>query len=317
MKIVIVGAGAMGSLFAGHLGMNEDNEVWAYDVWQEHVNAIKANGLVMVKNGVNNIVKINATSDPSTIGKCDLIIVLTKYIHTEKAMNDVKNIIDENTKIITLQNGIGNVDILLKYVDENQILFGLTTLPSELIGPGHIEVSGTGVTYAWPYNNELTDEILKIEKNFRESDLDFMMNKDIHHKIWSKLMVNCSVAVVCAINQAKVGDLIDNGFAVKLIENIVKEITTVANAKGIDIDYEKSIEDVMKVAREGYEHYPSIAVDIIKNRKTEIDCLNGAVIKEGLKNKIDVPFNESVYLMIKTIEETSNQGGKLWIKNNS
>lgn len=306
MKIVIVGAGAMGSLFAGHLGLNEDNEVWAYDVWQEHVDAISENGLLMVKNGVEHIVKINATSDPCTIGKSDLIIVLTKYIHTENAMNDIKDIIGENTKIITLQNGIGNVDILLKYVDKSNILFGLTTLPSELIKPGHIEVSGGGVTYAWPYNNELTDEILEIEKNFIQSDLDFMINKDIHHKIWSKLMVNCSVAVVCAINKTKVGALIDNSSAVKLIENIVKEITVVANAKGIDIDYEKSLKNVMKVAREGYEHYPSIAVDIMKGRKTEIDCLNGAVITEGLKNKINVPFNEAVYLMIKTIEETSD-----------
>ena len=151
MKIAVVGGGAMGSLFAGYLAMSSE-DVWIYDIWEEHVKAINSGGLVMTRDKKDHRVWLKATPVPTTPGLVDLVLLFVKHRQTHQAVRDACAMIGPETAVLTLQNGVGNVEIIQEAVPPQQILFGLTTLTSELLGPGHIEESfqGRGETYFWP-----------------------------------------------------------------------------------------------------------------------------------------------------------------------
>jgi len=151
MRIAIVGTGAMGSLFASHLA-DTDAEVWAFDVWHEHIEAIRRDGLIVHRDGGARSVRLHATFEPSDAGACDAVMVFVKYGQTAAAVEAARPMIGPATTIVTLQNGIGNLDIIRAACPQNPVAFGLTTLTCELIGAGHIEASykGRGETYLWP-----------------------------------------------------------------------------------------------------------------------------------------------------------------------
>src|SRR4051794_39141840 len=151
MRIAIIGAGAMGSLFASQLA-DAGAGVWAFDKWREHVDSIRCRGLIVQRDGVERSVAIQATTDAAEAGVCDVAMVFVKFGQTAAAMADARPIIGAETTIVTLQNGIGNLEIIEEAYPGNPIAFGLTTLTCELLGPGHIEASykGPGETYLSP-----------------------------------------------------------------------------------------------------------------------------------------------------------------------
>ena len=308
MKVVIVGAGAMGSLFASYLARIL-RDLWVYDIWQEHIDAINKEGLLVVRGGEEFRICLKATCNPNEPGIVDLVIFLVKYIHTCQAVQDAAPMIGPGTAVLTLQNGIGNVEILQEVVPAEQILLGLTTLPSELLGPGRIEDSclGQGDTYFWPLVGEPDERAKRICSIFNEAGIHTEISPDIHLKIWKKLVVNCGPSALAAITRLKAGDLAARAETWPILECVVSEIVEVAQRKGIPITKDEAGVFLRQVIQEGLDHVPSMLADILKKRKTEVECLNWAVVLEGQKLGIPTPVNQILFYLIRIIEETHDR----------
>ncbi len=303
MKIAIVGAGAMGSLFAGYLAKTTA-EVWIYDIWKEHIEAINKDGLCITNGKKSDRVRLDATSDPKVPGIADLLIIFVKHADTRQAVQDARCMVGPSTAVLTLQNGIGNVEIIQGIIPDDQILFGFTTLPSELLGPGRINDSagGKGATYFWPLTGEPNLRIKRIASVFNEAGIHTEISAEIELFIWKKLVVNCVWGTLSAVTRLKVGDLMN--LAPLLIEGLITEIVHVAQTKGIALEKQTAWDFLQKVGEEGRDHVPSMLADILNSRKTEINALNGAVALEGERLGIATPFNSTMCGLIKAMEES-------------
>jgi 2-dehydropantoate 2-reductase len=303
MKIAIIGSGAMGSLFGGLLA--GVTETCLYDVNKTHIEAINRNGLIMTQGDKKNIVRVRATTNPAEIGGMDAVIIFVKYPFTRKAMMDAMvSAIGPDTLVLTVQNGIGNVEIIREFVPESQIVYGLSTLTSDMEGPGHIEMTTTKKvpTCIWPLNGEVTDKLRKLCDLMNQAGLNTEITKDVDRQIWQKLMVNASENTLCALLRQNVTSIIDTPSSFEIAKKIIFEVADVAQAKGIDISREEGLEHVIKVTRSVPQHVPSMAIDLKNKRPTEIACLNEAIAAEGKRLGIPTPMTETVARMIKAIE---------------
>lgn len=305
MKIVVVGAGAMGSLFAGYLGGRE-NEVWAYDIWGEHTESIRRHGLRMVRGGAERRVRLHATTDPAEPGPADLVLLFVKYGDTRRAVRDSLSMIAGHTSVLTLQNGIGNVEIIREFVPEDRVLFGLTTLTSELLGPGLIEESfhGRGETYLWPLNGRVDDRAEGICAELNRCGIHSVLAPDVELRIWKKLIVNACYNTLSAIVGLKVGDLIDEPDIWPALEGTVSEIVQIAQRRGIPLEEGEAQAFLKQVGEEARNHYPSMLIDVQRQRRTEIECLNGTIVRDGERFGVPTPFNRVLYGIIRVLENT-------------
>ena len=304
MKIAIIGAGAMGCLFGGKLASVAD--VCFYDVNPKQVDAINEHGLIMTKDGEDIVVKARATTDPKEIGIVDAAIFFTKYLFLDSAATDALNCVGEDTVVLTLQNGLGTVDILKKYFPAKSICYGLTAYTSDIKGFGHIEMTTTDPatgTYFWPLTNKVTPQITALEETMREAGFAVEVTKEVDKKIWRKLMVNCAENTLCAILRVTVGQLVDFEPSYELLKQVVYEVSDVARAKGIDISRQEGLEYVDEVSAGVRGHFPSMGLDVKMHRKTEIACLNEAVAAEGKRYGVETPMLTTLARMIRTLEE--------------
>lgn len=304
-KVGVIGAGAMGSLFASHLA-DGGADVWAFDQWREHIEAIREHGLVVKRSGAERVLRVNATSDPAVAGLCDAVLVMVKYHQTVAAVQAAAAMIGPDTTIVTLQNGLGNVEQIAAAYPKNRVVYGLTTLTCEMTGPGEIEASysNRGETYLWPADEAPNEAIGTLCTILNAGGINAVLAPDIAFRIWKKLIVNCCLNTMCAITGLPVGKLIDQQDSWPLLDAVAAEISTVALAKGISLDLKTAQAFLRQVAEEARAHYPSMLIDVRSRRRTEIDCLNGAIIREGERLGIDVPSNRALFAMIRVIETT-------------
>jgi len=305
MKFGIVGAGAMGCLFGSFLA-KQGEEVWLVDVWKEHVELINEKGLSVMIEGKSERIPIQATTNTHDVGRCDAVIIATKFRHTRDAVRNALNIIDEETVVITLQNGIGNVETISEFVNKDQIVFGVTTLGSVVKGPGHIEATVTkvGQTYLWSVTGEPGKRVKSVIDACNRAGLDFSLTPDVKERIWRKLCLNAGLSVPCAIPRLECGDYIEQPHSLELTRGLVQEIVAVAEHEGVNLDPEEMYENVVNLARQSPNHRTSILMDVVNHRKTEIDCLNGAVVSRARKYGIKVPFNSVISNIIRITEDT-------------
>lgn len=305
MKVGVIGAGAMGSLFASHLA-DGGADVWAFDQWREHVEAIRNHGLVVKRAGVERTVRINATSDAAAAGVCDAVLVMVKYHQTTAAVQGAAPMIGPDTTILTLQNGLGNVEQIAAAYPQNRIAYGLTTLTCEMAGPGRIEASyaSRGETYLWPADRSPNDAIERFCAILNAGGIDAAPAPDIELRIWKKLIVNCCLNTMCAVTGLSVGKLIDQPDSWPLLDAVAGEISAVALARGIPLDSKTAHAFLRQVAKEARAHLPSMLIDVRHGRRTEIDCLNGAILRQAELAGIAVPFNQALCAMIRVIERT-------------
>jgi 2-dehydropantoate 2-reductase len=303
MRVVVVGAGAMGSLFAASLARTGE-EVWVYDPWREHVEAIRRAGLAVAREGGEDVVALRATTDPTEPGFADLVLVFVKHADTRQAAADARPLLHGDTTVVTVQNGLGNVEILAAAVPPERLVYGLTTLTSELTGPGRIEASfkGRGETYLWPLDGRPGPRAEAAAALFNRAGIRTELAPDIQARIWKKLIVNCGLNTVCALTGLTVGALAARPEAWPLLDAIAGEIVDVGRRKGIPLDAADARRFLRAVAAEARDHAPSMLVDVRHGRRTEIDCLNAAVVREGDALGAETPTNRAVTALIRLLE---------------
>lgn len=304
MRIAVLGAGAMGSLYGAYL--SSSNEVYMIDVNGKIVDTINQKGLIIYekeqKKDVNFHVK--AVTNSEDLGVMDLIIVFVKNIYTIAAMEKNQNLIGDNTLVLTLQNGAGNDRNLQKFVKKENILIGTTEHNCSILEPGRVSHNSSGITNIGMvlYN---TDILQKVSQVFKASDIQTQIYENIQEVIWKKLFINMALNSVTAILQCKVGYLHENPDASHIVRNILSEAVAVAFADGTYFDTEEVIQKVEKHIQEDfYEVVTSMSQDVLNKRITEIDHINGAVVKAAKEYGIPTPYNEFIVHLLHAIEGT-------------
>ena len=294
----------MGSLFGGYLA--DVGEVCLYSRNPDYVSAVEENGLIMTQGDKKWVKKIEVTSDPSKIGPCDFAVVYVKGTGTDKAVQDAMvSCVTPETLVISLQNGIGNVEIMQKYLPDNQIAYGFSVLTSDHVAPGHIEMTTLKMvpTYVKALAESSTPKLKQFVDALNNTGLETYISPDIDEKIWRKLLVNCSQNTLCAILKLNVTELtLGTPESYEILKQIVFEVSDVARAKGINITRQEALQHIMNVTNSVPGHVPSMVFDILNKKPTEIGVLNGAVISEAMRLGVPVPVNQIIMNMIRALE---------------
>jgi 2-dehydropantoate 2-reductase len=302
MKTVMMGAGAMGSLFGG-LFTRVREEVWLVGNRREQIDPICSVGLTFEEKGKLQIIPMNATSDVTSVGKADLVIFFVKTYHTEKAVSDALVLEKEETIFLTLQNGLGNEEVICKKIDRKKVMLGITGHGATLLKPGHIRHAGWGKTFIGELDHRITDRAIRIVQMFCEAGIETEVSLNIHDHVWGKLLINVGINALTALTGFKNGQLLDYPETTRLMEKLVFEAAEVARRKGVHIE-ENPIEKVRKAIEATRENRSSMGQDFDHRRETEIDAINGAVVREAQPLGIPVPFNQAVTDLVKAIEKS-------------
>jgi 2-dehydropantoate 2-reductase len=303
MKIAVLGAGAMGCLFGGKLKI-AGQDVVLIDVWTEHVEAINRNGLLLEADQTRQCIDVPARFIEQVPEHQDLVILFTKGMHTEQALRSATNILGERTYLLTLQNGLGQVDIAKTMVDSSRIIHGITTYPCDLIGPGHVRSKGRGQIKFMSVDGKHHPMLDRLEKAFQAAGLDGSVTPSVEEMIWEKLAFNAALNSLTAVTGLTVGQVGDSQQGRNLAYAIVGEVIAVANKKGIHVDSGRVL-STLDMAFTGHrDHQPSMLQDRLVSRKTEIDFINGAVVYEARKLDMAIPITETLYRLVRVLEES-------------
>ena len=300
MKIAVVGAGAMGSLF-GALLAEAGSEVWLIDVWAEHIKIINEKGLSVEREGKIRSVEVEATTDPKRIGVADLIIIFVKSTQTAEAARVAKEMAGSGSLVLTLQNGMGNADVIAEVIDPDQVVAGTTSHGATMIGPGIIRHAGAGPTVIGMWSGKDLTKARGIAQLFTHACIETKVVENVGEVIWDKLLVNVGINAITALTGIKNGQLLDLEVTKTLSQKAVEEALAVARAQGIALR-DNMVEHVLKVAEATGRNRSSMGQDVDKKRQTEIGTINGVIVSEGRKTGLETPVNETLTALIETLQ---------------
>ena len=302
MKTAIVGAGAMGSLF-GALLSEAGNEVWLYDVWHEHVDAINRNGLQIEREGVTRVARIPATTDPGKIDRTELVILFVKSTQTEKASAIGRRLAGDKGLVLTLQNGMGNADIVAENIDPEKILAGTTSHGATLLKAGSIRHAGVGPTTlgAWSTTETGLENARRVAEFFTTAGIETEAVNDVHNVVWNKLLINIGINAITALTGIKNGQLLDLESTRDISRAAVEEAMTVARAAGVSIN-EDAVEHVLTVAQATAANRSSMGQDVDHRRQTEISTINGYIVRQAGKLGLHAPVNQTLTALVETLQ---------------
>jgi 2-dehydropantoate 2-reductase len=305
MKIAIVGAGAMGCLYGAKLSAVSTNEVFMIDVWKEHIDAVNENGLLMEENGETlHYGKLKGITKAEQAGPCELAIVFVKSTLTSKAVRENKAVFGPDTVALTLQNGLGNIDLIREEIGDSNVIAGTTAHGATMLGPGRMRHAGIGKTIIGELDGNKTERLEKIVQVFQEAGLETELSDNVLGLVWDKLMVNVGINALCGITRLQNGELLNYPELEELLEAAVAEAHSVAKAKGIRLSYNDPISHTKDVCRATAANKCSMLQDILNGKLTEIDMINGAIIREGETVGVAAPVNRTLTNLIKFIQRT-------------
>ena len=298
MNIVIMGAGAIGSFFGALLSKKNNMMLMGRT---SHVKAIRKNGLnIEDKTQLNVKIPAEDSVDKVTFSP-DILILTVKSFDTISAINQAMKIIDDDTIILTLQNGLDNIDMIEKVVDIKQIIAGITTHGVFFSKPGVIRHTGKGKTTLGELNGKKTGRIKHIADLFNEVGIETIVSEDIIKEMWVKAIVNSSINPLTTFFQCKNGYLLENPILEKIVEKVCKESTSIAKASGINLLNQHTIQKTKEVIRSTSENHSSMLQSFKKGKKTEIDSINGKIVEIGKKHDIEPMINEVLVYLIESI----------------
>lgn len=304
MKIVIVGAGAMGCRY-GSAFHKAGAEVWLYDISKAHVDSINQRGLLIHNGKETESVPIPATTEISDVPAPDLAVLFTKTMYTESALRTAVKIFRPDTAVLTMQNGLGNIEKISIFVPQEHIIAGITSYASDLLGPGEIEAKSAGITKIMPLGEEIRNLTLQIAELLNSSGLVTQISENLMKDVWEKVAFNCALNTSTTLTLLPVGKLGNTLYGQELVRMISSEVIRVAHADGVNADeaaVHKLIEQQFRPEVAG-DHKPSMLQDRLAGRQTEIDAIVGAVIEKAHRHGVPVSCLEVIYRLIKVIEK--------------
>lgn len=305
MKIVLVGPGAMGCLFAAFLTKSQQ-EIWLLDKNKERAEKINQRGIIIEGISGNRQAQVKVVVDAKEIGQADLIIVAVKSYDTKQAISQVRPFLGENTKVLTLQNGVGNIEIISEVVGNEKVIGGVTSQGATLLDVGHIKHAGRGETVIGRIGGKIPVEMRSIRELFNQAGLETRISRDIKGLLWSKLIINAGINALTAITRLNNGRLIEFEGTRRILRQAVTEAIRIAKRKRIKLIYDDPLAKVEAVCEATGPNVSSMLQDVLRKKRTEIDFINGVIVRQGQELGIPVPVNSLLVDLVKTIEASYN-----------
>lgn len=304
MKIAIVGPGATGCLFAGHLARSKSsNDVWLLDKRPERAKRIKAKGIT-IEGGSNFKVNVNITADAKDIGACELVMLCTKSYDTESALNSIKPLLKDDTNVLSLQNGIGNLELIEAFAGEERTVCGTIVCGATLTDDARVRLSGRLEAVIGKPTGRIFRDLRNISHTLSAAGISAKVSRDVKAVIWSKLIINSGINPLASICRIPNGELLKHEGAKELMRLAVIEATKVAKRKKIKLIYDDPLHKVEQVCKNTSGNICSMLQDVLNKKQTEIEFINAAIVRHAKSSGVKAPVNEMLTQLVKVLESS-------------
>jgi len=302
VKIAVIGVGAMGSVYSGLLGL-AGNEVWALDIWTEHVEAIRSTGLRVEGPSSDRVAHINATTDPTEVGATELVVIATKAMDVEAAARAARHLVDPETVVLTIQNGVGSAERVASILGANRVVIGVAGgFGASIVAAGHVHHHGLELLQFAELTGPSTPRIDRIAEVWRSAGFNVRTCDDAGRLIWEKLICNVGFSGTCALLELTIGGVIANPQAWWVAVQCAEEAVAVARARGISLEVEDVASYVRAFGMKIPGARPSMLLDLLAGRRCEIDVINGAIPASAREVGLQAPINETVAALVRAKE---------------
>lgn len=302
MKIVIIGTGAMGSVYAGLLAA-AGHEVWAIDVWREHVDAIRTSGLRVEGASGDRTVRLNASTAPDEAGVADLVIIATKVRDVAEAAHSAKPLVGPDTVVLSIQNGLGGPDTVAGILGRNWVLVGVVGgFGASIRAPGHVHHNGWELVRLGEFSGPVTPRLEKVAEVWRSAGFRVKCFDNIDQLVWEKLICNVCFSGSCAVTEQTTGEVMRDPDAWKVASGCAREAYEVARARGIKLSFDDVEQYVRDFGMKIPNARPSMLLDHMAGRRSEIDAINGAIPPAADALGLRAPYNEVISSLVRAKE---------------
>lgn len=286
-RIVIVGAGAMGCLFAARLAL-AGKQVTVVDVDSHRLARIAADGITLEDDSGHHRARVDAQLASAITGPVDLLMLFTKGMHSAAAIRSVAHLAQSNCTVLTLQNGLGNVEAIADVFSEDRILWGVTDFPADLEGPTAVASHGQGHIFLGNFPAGADDRARTVADLFNAAGLNAVADPQVSIAVWEKVAFNAALNALCTVSGLPVGGL-DHPAGRSAARAVIGEIAAIAKAAGAEIDRPRLDAKVDFALANHRTHKPSMLQDRLAGRRTEIESINGAVLQAGNRHGLSSP----------------------------
>jgi 2-dehydropantoate 2-reductase len=298
MKIAIVGTGAMGSVYAA-LFASAGHEVWAIDRWKEHVDAMRSRGLRVEGASGDRTVRVNATTDARDAGPCDLVVLATKAMHVAAAAQTIGSLLKEETPVLSIQNGLGGPETAASVLGRERVMVGVVGgFGASMRGPGHAHHNGMELVRLGEFGGPITQRLKKVEDTWVSAGFRVKVFDDIDQLVWEKLVCNCSLSGPCGVTGLTVGEVMSDPDLAKVSAACATEAFDVARKKGVSLGFDDPVAYTREFASKIPLSRPSVLLDLMAGRKSEIDVINGSIPRVGGGIGVAAPVNEAITALV-------------------
>jgi len=302
MKIAIVGTGAMGSVYAA-LFASAGHEIWAVDRWREHIDAMRARGLRLEGASGDRTVKLNATTDAREAGVCDLVILATKAMHVAQAAEAAKSLLGSETPVLSIQNGLGGPDTAANILGRERVMVGVVGgFGASMKAPGHAHHNGWELVRLGEFGGPITPRLKNVEAVWSGAGFRVKVFDDIDQLVWEKLICNCAYSGPCGIAERTTGEVMEDADLSAVSAACATEAFAVARAKGVKLGFTDPVAYVRDFGSKIPHARPSVLLDLLAGRKSEIDVINGSIPRVGKDVGIAAPVNAAVTALVRAKE---------------
>lgn len=302
MKIAIAGSGALGCGF-GYMMQKNGNEVTLIDFWEDHINAIKENGLSVTVNGKEDNVIIPVGKPEEINETFETVFIFTKSMGLRNMLEKIKHTLTENTKVVCLLNGLGHVNTISEYIPKKNIIMGTTVWTGGLDAPGKTHFMGEGPVEVQNIDENEEESTRKVVKMMADCGLNGVYSQNVNFTTWRKACVNGTMNALCSLLDCNIKELFETSQIEQLNQEIVGEFSRVAETEGVHLDIEETVHYLKGTAEKVGEHYPSMHQDLKNKRLTEIDFLNGEVAKQAEDKGFEAPYSKLITQLIHAKED--------------
>lgn len=307
MQFVVIGAGNMGCVYGGNLA-RIGQDVAFLDVWEEHIAAIQASGLSMTGLTGAFTVRAQASADPARLPAADAALVCVNSYSTAEAAASAHTLLKDDGWCLTLQNGVGNVEILTEALGANRVLAGLSFQSGDLEGAGRARHTNNGATFLGELDRSRTLRLAEICRLFAEAGMNPEVVDDIIATIWAKFVHNCGINALCAITDLRPSHIQEVPELDEFQSSIIAEAVALVHAKGITLP-DRDPDGVIKEYCSRKFHRPSMTQHLARGQRTEIDSLNGYVARESRRLGLETPASDALTRLIKGREHRPAKAG--------
>ena len=307
MKIAVIGAGAMGTIFGARFAQG-GHETVLVDVVQPLVDAVNENGVTVVQGEEEKVTRVPATTDPASVGPADAVVFFTKCYHTASAAEAARPLVGPETTVASLQNGWGNGDVLAERFDPERVVVGVTYNSGLVLGPAKVRHPADAATAVGPFSGESTERAEQLVQAIEDGGLEAHVAHPVRPEIWKKLVLNAATLPTAALPGMNAGALTAHPEMHELVSATAREAAAVARALGYDVDPDERVESIHALLERAAATKGSMVQDLEAGRRTEIDVINGAVVRAADEAGVEVPINRALVALVKGWESMRGLG---------